>query len=137
MEEGVALNTLRCLTTLSVTAACVALPGAAVAAGSSTSPAVTSYPSAVTGRAVQSHAQPPAPAFGSVSRARGARAIPRVRSKAAPATAAPRVTGSPLAAASSQIANFDGTSSRDSGATNFGQQFEPPDQGLCAGNGFV
>ncbi len=108
-----------------------------MAAGSSTSPAVTSYPSAVTGRAVQMHAQPPAPAFGSVTRGRGARLIPRVRSKAAPATAAPRVAGSPLAAASSQIANFNGTSSFDSGATNFGQEFEPPDQGLCAGNGFV
>jgi hypothetical protein len=70
-------------------------------------------------------------------RARGARAIPRTRRTAAPATAAPRVAGSPLAAASSLIANFDGTSSRGSGATNFGQEFEPPDQGLCAGNGFV
>src|ERR1700674_4665826 len=34
-------------------------------------------------------------------------------------------------------ANFNGVSSRDSAVTNFGAQFEPPDQGLCAGNGFV
>jgi hypothetical protein len=33
--------------------------------------------------------------------------------------------------------NFDGVSSRDSGVTNFGAEFEPPDQGLCVGNGFV
>ena len=33
--------------------------------------------------------------------------------------------------------NFDGVSSLDSGITNFGQEFEPPDQGLCVGNGFV
>ncbi|MDQ6722414.1 MAG: hypothetical protein M3003_16700, partial [Candidatus Dormibacteraeota bacterium] len=35
------------------------------------------------------------------------------------------------------LANFDGVSSLDSGLTNFGAEFEPPDQGLCAGNGFV
>ena len=35
------------------------------------------------------------------------------------------------------LANFDGTSSLDSAITNFGAEFEPPDQGLCAGNGFV
>lgn len=33
--------------------------------------------------------------------------------------------------------DFDGVSSLDSGITNFGQEFEPPDQGLCVGNGFV
>ena len=35
------------------------------------------------------------------------------------------------------LANFDGVGSRDSAITNFGAQFEPPDQGLCVGNGFV
>ncbi len=34
-------------------------------------------------------------------------------------------------------ANFDGVSSLDSQVTNFGLTFEPPDQGLCVGNGFV
>jgi hypothetical protein len=28
-------------------------------------------------------------------------------------------------------------SSRDSETTNFNQRYEPPDQGLCAGNGFI
>ena len=34
-------------------------------------------------------------------------------------------------------ANFNGVSSLDSQITNFGLTFEPPDQGLCVGNGFV
>jgi hypothetical protein len=33
--------------------------------------------------------------------------------------------------------NFNGTSSRDSQFTNYNLEFEPPDQGLCEGNGFV
>jgi hypothetical protein len=39
--------------------------------------------------------------------------------------------------APSLLANFNGVSSRDSAVTNFGAEFEPPDQGLCAGNGYV
>lgn len=35
------------------------------------------------------------------------------------------------------LSNFDGVSSLDSAVTNFGLEFEPPDQGLCVGNGFV
>jgi hypothetical protein len=35
------------------------------------------------------------------------------------------------------LGNFDGVSSLDSAVTNFGAEFEPPDQGLCVGNGFV
>ena len=72
---------------------------------------------------------------------RGARPIPRT---APSGVAAPLVAGAPqasagrLAAGSSPLlANFNGVSSRDSEVTNFGQEFEPPDQGLCAGNGFV
>jgi hypothetical protein len=34
-------------------------------------------------------------------------------------------------------ANFNGVSSRDSEFTNYNLEFEPPDQGLCEGNGFV
>jgi hypothetical protein len=41
------------------------------------------------------------------------------------------------AASPTLLANFNGVSSRDSAVTNFGQEFEPPDQGLCVGNGFV
>ena len=39
--------------------------------------------------------------------------------------------------ASSVLSNFNGTSSNDSRKTNFNQEFEPPDQGLCVGNGYV
>jgi hypothetical protein len=41
------------------------------------------------------------------------------------------------AATPSALSNFNGTSSRDSQFTNYNLEFEPPDQGLCAGNGFV
>ncbi|HWX74090.1 MAG TPA: hypothetical protein VNZ05_02225 [Solirubrobacteraceae bacterium] len=53
--------------------------------------------------------------------------------------AAPSVASDALLAgpAAGLLANFNGVSSRDSALTNFGQEFEPPDQGLCAGNGFV
>jgi len=35
------------------------------------------------------------------------------------------------------LQNFNGVGSLDSEVTNFGAEFEPPDQGLCVGNGFV
>lgn len=35
------------------------------------------------------------------------------------------------------LQNFNGVSSLDSENTNFSAEFEPPDQGLCVGNGFV
>ena len=41
------------------------------------------------------------------------------------------------AVSSKLLQNFNGVSSRDSEVTNFNARFEPPDQGLCAGNGFV
>jgi hypothetical protein len=43
----------------------------------------------------------------------------------------------PAAAATRTLSNFNGTSSRDSEFTNYGLEFEPPDQGLCEANGFV
>jgi hypothetical protein len=43
----------------------------------------------------------------------------------------------PLTKPTTVLHNFNGTSSRDSGVTNFNQFFEPPDQGLCVGNNFV
>jgi hypothetical protein len=42
-----------------------------------------------------------------------------------------------LAHSQDVLSNFDGVSSLDSAVTNFGAEFEPPDQGLCVGNGFV
>ncbi|MFI5037358.1 MAG: hypothetical protein ACHP93_02665 [Solirubrobacterales bacterium] len=78
------------------------------------------------------------PQLSSVSSARGARRIPRIRSTAAPATSLPQATSASFTAApAALLESFNGVSSRDSAVTNFGQEFEPPDQGLCVGNGFV
>lgn len=49
----------------------------------------------------------------------------------------PAARGSATAAASRLLSSFNGTSSRDSEVTNFNARFEPPDQGLCAGAGFI
>lgn len=71
-------------------------------------------------------------------RPRGARRIPHLRGATAPTLARRQLAPSPLAGqAGSLLANFNGVSSRDSALTNFGAEFEPPDQGLCVGNGFV
>ena len=68
----------------------------------------------------------------------GVRRIPHPSTAAPLLAATPQAKGTALSAASSALlANFNGVSSRDSAVTNFGQEFEPPDQGLCAGNGFV
>ena len=68
----------------------------------------------------------------------GVRRIPHPSTAAPLQAATPQAKGTALSAASpALLANFNGVSSRDSAVTNFGQEFEPPDQGLCAGNGFV
>ena len=114
----------------------------ASAPGSSPAPTVTRY----TGTAGVARMLPrKAPAIGmpSVLRPRGARRLPAghfsateaVPNAAAPAAAA---AAAPAAAATrSPLVNFNGVSSRDSQFTNFELTFEPPDQGLCEGNGFV
>lgn len=69
--------------------------------------------------------------------------LPRGAHATRPAHAATRAAphgGNAAASAlapSAPLANFNGVSSRDSAVTNFGLEFEPPDQGLCEGNGFV
>jgi hypothetical protein len=63
---------------------------------------------------------------------KGARPIPGARGAGtinAPATK--------LDSQSRVLENFNGVSSRDSAKVNFGAEFEPPDQGLCVGNGYV
>jgi hypothetical protein len=106
-------------------------------AASAASPAGSVYESATVGTAAPSsgpslgsHLAPPAPAH-------GVRRIPRPISAAAPATGSPQATPLPLSEPTSLLASFNGVSSRDSALTNFGREFEPPDQGLCVGNGFV
>jgi hypothetical protein len=128
------LRKLCCLTVMSVAAACAVLPGAAIGAAGTASIDANPFSSVAT-RAVDPSG-PLAP--GLAVAARGARRLPHPVLAAAPATAAPLAAASGLStAASPLLANFNGTSSRDSAVTNFNQEFEPPDQGLCAGNGFV
>ena len=64
---------------------------------------------------------------------RGARTIHTYRGVAAPSGA---VVGT-APASGALVRSFDAVGSRDSGITNFGAEFEPPDQGLCVGNGYV
>jgi hypothetical protein len=120
----------------SVASLALLLAPGALAAGA------TRYASAVTGTLVPVKAGPltqnASPTATQRSPIRGARRIPRTQSAAAPLLARPRVSPSGLTtSAPSLLANFNGVSSRDSAVTNFGAEFEPPDQGLCAGNGFV
>ena len=130
------MRKLCCLAVLLTAAAWAVFSGAALGAEGT----VKVDADAVTGIATPAIDQPAGQsslASGSTVRSRGARRRPRSAAPPAPATAAPRAASSGLTAtASPLLANFNGTSSGDSAATNFNQEFEPPDQGLCAGNGF-
>jgi hypothetical protein len=72
---------------------------------------------------------------------KGVRAIPRVpsvlSSPVKPPEVAPSLVDADPEERSELRRNFNGVSSRDSGVANFGAEFEPPDQGLCVGDGFV
>jgi hypothetical protein len=72
------------------------------------------------------------------ARPHGSRRLP-VTAADTSSTVVPRVsaTSGGVTPASSLLANFNGTSSKDSQFTNFDATFEPPDQGLCEGAGFV
>ena len=128
------MRKLCCLTVVSAAAAVAVLPGSALGAVST----VNSSADALAGVATPAANQGGPLASSSAVVSHGARRLPRSPLAAAPATAAPLAPASGLSAAAAPLlANFNGTSSRDSAVTNFNQQFEPPDQGLCAGNGFV
>jgi hypothetical protein len=79
-----------------------------------------------------------APSAGASTRQHGALPTRSTRGTAARSNAAvPHTPSSNAAFSSTLLRNFNGTSSLDSAKTNYGAQFEPPDQGLCEGNGFV
>jgi hypothetical protein len=110
------------------------LASSAHAAGSQAS----AYEDVSVGTVTRSNGAAVGPQLPAASPARGARRIPRTGSAAAPVASSPQAqSASSTAAPATLLASFNGVSSRDSGATNFGQEFEPPDQGLCVGNGFV
>src|SRR5581483_4259287 len=134
-REELVLRKLCCLTVLSVAAVLVVVPGASGGAEGVVS--VNANP--VTGVATRAAAQGASLAPNAIVVHHGARRLPHTTLAAAPAvSAAPRAAATALSSAASPLlANFNGTSSRDSAVTNFNQEFEPPDQGLCAGNGFA
>jgi hypothetical protein len=113
---------------------CAGLVGSAGA-----SAATTVYRSATVGTVARSAPATFAPAPGAPSlRDRGARRPGASSSPTAASVAAPLAPAAQtLGTAASVLTNFNGVSSRDSALTNFGVEFEPPDQGLCVGNGFV
>ena len=109
----------------------VALPTAALAGEAS-------YQDAATGLIARAPAAAPAPVplqSSLTARPRGTRRVHAVRPAAGALRSAQGVSATPArAAGASLLTNFNGVSSRDSAATNFGLQFEPPDQGLCVGH---
>jgi hypothetical protein len=106
-------------------------PGIAAAASTA-----TAYASGTTGVVAPSHGAPAAGGQTAAHAQRGVRTTPRTA--AAPSNAsAPAAVAATASVASSLLQNFNGTSSNDSRRTNFNQEFEPPDQGLCVGNGYV
>ena len=111
----------------------------ASASGSSPAPGVRHYTgTAGLARLVPRH-KPATGTPGAQPVPRGARRLASGHYQATEAVpgapaAAPAATA---AATRSPLVNFNGVSSRDSQVTNFNQKFEPPDQGLCRGGGFV
>ncbi len=100
-------------------------------------PSPLPYRSAQAGLVVKVHPSlsPSTAARGTASQLKGARRLPVARGGA---TKGAVVSDAASAAATGRLlANFNGVSSRDSEVTNFNLRFEPPDQGLCVGNGFV
>jgi hypothetical protein len=117
-------------------AALIFAPGAP-AAEAPPSPSVYGGVAGTASQVALTRLSAPAPALGP-GRPRTARRIPHLHTASAPTLAQAQLAPSALASPSgSLLANFNGVSSRDSAATNFGAEFEPPDQGLCVGNGFV
>jgi hypothetical protein len=115
----------------------------ASASGDGPSPAVTHY-TGTPGVAQLVPRHKPAVGAPSASRMvpRGVRRLPSSHFSAAEAvpgapTPAPASAAAAATATSSAQVNFNGVSSRDSQVTNFNQKFEPPDQGLCKGGGFI
>lgn len=116
------------------------LVGAGLTVGSghaAASATATVYPASAQGVVSPTHARPPAQTSPSSSTLqRGARRQPRT-SGAAATNGGATAASSSATVSSSLLHNFNGVSSLDSQLTNFNARFEPPDQGLCEGNGFV
>ena len=122
-------------TVIGLTGMALAAPLSSVGAGAAST--VTVYAPATVGVVAPTTGPTAAPAGQTVTQTRrGARSASAVTNSAAAAALA-TASGATNAVSSSVLSNFNGTSSNDSRKTNFNQEFEPPDQGLCVGNGFV
>ncbi len=131
---------LRCLAIVVAVASGTLIGGAQSRVALAASPSVTFYAASSQGVAspVRASAAHSSATTGAASRRpHGVRSF---QSSGAAGTAAGKVPGAVASAAKSSstlVANFNGVSSLDSQLTNFNAKFEPPDQGLCEGNGFV
>lgn len=95
------------------------------------------FASGNTGLVAPSHATASTAGQTATHAPRGVRATTRSTTAASSRAGAPTAAQALASVPSSLLQNFNGTSSNDSRRTNFNQEFEPPDQGLCVGNGFV
>jgi hypothetical protein len=121
---------------IGVTGIAVAAPFSNLGARAATSTA-TVYAAATTGVSAPSRPAPATAGRTTLHGQRGVRSAPRSSGAFSPTAAPASASAAVTAVASSVLHNFNGVSSNDSRLTNFNQEFEPPDQGLCAGNGFV
>ena len=134
-KGGLAVAAAAALATI---AAGLAPAAAQLAPGGSTAPVVTHYKGTpgvahLVPRTAHAPGSSPARMF-----PKGARGLPGAHFSALEAVPVVRSSAaSRSAAAARPLSNFNGTSSRDSQFTNYNLEFEPPDQGLCEGNGFV
>ena len=111
-------------TTLPITSAHADTPGVSAVATSST------------GVVSPVHGSPTSSNSNSSTRlARGTRRVHSANGTRNSPPASPAAPGK--SQSTSVLSNFNGVSSADSANVNFGAEFEPPDQGLCVGNGYV
>jgi hypothetical protein len=131
-------RTLRWLVIAGLLGSSSAVSGLPVSRAEAATEAADQYAPGTPGLAGHVVVQSASSSMSSAARPRGARSTRSGTGAAATRTGqAPTATAQATASASGLLHNFNGVSSLDSAVTNFGAEFEPPDQGLCAGNGFV
>jgi len=98
---------------------------------------VSGYATGTTGVVTPFQGVPAAAGQTATHAQRGVRATPRTLGATSSHAAVSTAAAATASVSSALLENFNGTSSNDSRRTNFNQEFEPPDQGLCVGNGYV
>lgn len=127
----------------------LAIAAVAGAAATATAPTVTAhaapapagrvsvYPGTSSVVHPESSTSPRATSPTAATRQRGSLPTRSAHRSASAAGQAPPATAAAAAGAATLRHSFNGVSSLDSAQANFGAEFEPPDPGLCEGNGFV